>query len=83
MDDPNMGDRTGQWFWGMIINLDLGPFVNGKFDKRLVDDIITRFLNREYEPDGRGGLFMIRHCTRDLRTVAIWHQLCWYLDSIT
>lgn len=83
MDDPNMGDRTGQWFWNMVISLGLGPFVDAKFDRRLVDDIINRFLDREYEPDGRGGLFTIRHCTRDLRTVAIWHQLCWYLNGIT
>ena len=24
MDDPEIGDRTGQWFWNMITNLGLG-----------------------------------------------------------
>ena len=83
MDDALMGNRTGQWFWGMVHNLGLSPMTDSKFDKRVVDDIITCFLNREYEPDGRGGLFTVKHCDYDMRTVEIWCQLSWYLDSIT
>lgn len=83
MDDPKVGNRTGQWFWGMINNLGLGFATNEKFDRHLVDEIVDRFLNREYDPDGKGGLFRIKHCKRDLRTVEIWYQLCWYLNSIT
>lgn len=82
MDDPKYGDRTGQWFWGMIKNLGLGSMRNGRFDEDYVDDVIQRFLDRKYEPDGRGGLFTVRDCEYDLREVEIWHQLCWYLDSI-
>lgn len=83
MDDPHVGDRTTQWFWGMVTSLGLGSMTDDRFDKSYVDETIGRFHNREYEPDGRGGLFTIRGCDRDLRTVEIWHQLCWYLDSIT
>lgn len=83
MDDPNMGNRTAQWFWGMIVSLGLGSMNDSFYDEQAVDDILVRFLNREYEPDGTGGLFTIRHTTQDLRKVEIWHQLCWYLDSIT
>lgn len=82
MDDTSYGNRTGQWFWGMIHNLGLSPMNDSKFDRDVVDDIIARLLNREYEPDGTGGLFTIRHCDRDLRTVEIWRQLSWYLDGI-
>jgi hypothetical protein len=82
MDDPNVGDRTGQWFWGMIVNLGLGSMADYNFDYDYVDGVIQRFLNREYEPNGRGGLFTIRNCTEDLRTVEIWSQLCWYLGTI-
>ena len=82
MDDPGIGDRTGQWFWGMINNLGLGSMTDNQFDIYYVEDVIERFLDREYEPDGKGGLFTVRHCDRDLTTVEIWHQLCWYLDSI-
>lgn len=82
MDDPNVGNRTAQWFWSMINNLDLGSMTDSRFDKRFVDERLDIFLNRKYEPDGKGGLFRIRGCDRDLRTVEIWYQLCWYLDSI-
>lgn len=83
MDDPNIGDRTGQWFWNMIVSLGLGSMVDDEFDRRFVDETIERFLDREYTPDGHGGLFTIKNCKYDLRDVEIWHQLCWYLDSIT
>lgn len=83
MDNPSYGDRTGQWFWGMIVNLGLGSMSDSNFDRRYVEETVNRFLNREYEPDGRGGLFRVKQCTQDLRDVEIWYQLCWYLDSIT
>lgn len=83
MDDPRYGNRTSQWFWGMIKNLGLGSMTDSRFDSDYVDDVIERFLYREYEPDGRGGLFTIRDCDVDLRNVEIWHQLCWYLNTIT
>ena len=83
MDDTQMGNRTGQWFWGMVHNLGLSPMTDSKFDRDFVDDVIARFLNREYEPDGRGGLFTVRRCDQDLRNVEIWRQLSWYLGSIT
>lgn len=83
MDDALMGNRTGQWFWGMIHNLGLSPMSDSKFDKRTVDEIVQRFLNREYEPNGKGGLFTVKRYERDMRTVEIWCQLNWYLDSIT
>lgn len=82
MDDPRMGNRTSQWFWEMIVSLGLGSMSDTMFDGHFVNDIIERFLNREYEPNGKGGLFTIRNFNGDLRTVEIWYQLCWYLDSI-
>ena len=83
MDDALVGNRTGQWFWGMIRSLGLNSMTDAKFDRDYVDDVIARFLNRDYEPDGRGGLFTVKHCNHDMRTVEIWCQLSWYLDSIT
>lgn len=83
MDDPAIGDRTGQWFWEMITNLGLGSMINSRFDRQYVDDVLNRFLDREYEPDGRGGLFYVRNCNRDLRDVEIWVQMCWFLNTIT
>lgn len=82
MDNPEYGDRTNQWFWGMINSLGLGSMTDEIFDEPYVESCITRFLKRKYSPNGQGGLFTIRNCNRDLRKVEIWYQLCWYLDTI-
>ena len=82
MDDPRYGDRTRQWFWGMINNLGLDSMIDSRFDKTTVNDIVQRFLDREYEPNGKGGLFTIKGVRKDLRKVEIWYQLNWYLDTI-
>lgn len=83
MDDTSYGDRTAQWFWGMINSLGLGDQTDRRIDYIYVDDVIKRFLDRDYEPNGKGGLFTIRNCRQDLREVEIWYQLCWYLDNFT
>lgn len=82
MDDPAIGDRKRQWFWGMISNLGLGGMTDDRFDSEYVDAVIDRLLKREYEPNGAGGLFKVRNTTEDLRNVEIWFQLMWYLDEI-
>lgn len=83
MDDPDIGDRTGQWFWGMIVSLGLGSMLDSRYNATIVDDVMDRFLDRAYEPDGMGGLFTIENCHRDLRDVEIWNQMWWYIDSIS
>ena len=82
MANLDIGERTGQWFWNMIISLGLGSMTDARFDRREVEDAVGRFLYREYEPDGRGGLFTIRNCRRDLRDIEIWLQMNEYLKSI-
>ncbi len=81
MDDPTEGNRLGEWFWNMIVSLGLGSMSDDKFDKRRVKQIVNKFLNREYQPNGKGGLFTVEHTKQDMRTVEIWYQLCWYLDE--
>ncbi len=82
MDDPTIGDRTGQWFWGMVVSLGLGGMHDRRFDMDEAEAIIERFLDRDYEPNGKGGLFTIRNFDRDLRNMEILHQLYAYLNSI-
>ena len=83
MDDPKFGNRTGQWFWNMIASLGLSGMIDSQYDRGAVDAIVDRFLDRKYESNGRGGLFTVKNRKRDLRTVEIWYQMCWYLDNIT
>lgn len=82
MQEDEEGNRTGQWFWNMLVSLHLGGQNDFRYDKNYVNNIIQRFLNRAYKPNGDGGLFTIENCSYDLTTVEIWYQMNWYLSSI-
>ena len=76
------GDRTGQWFWGMIRSLGLGKMTDHRFNQRKFDSIIDIFMNHEYDSDGHGGLFAIEDCEYDLTKEEIWTQMNWYLNTL-
>lgn len=82
MSDPDYGDRTAQWFWSMMASLGLSSMNDSNYNEWLVNDVVTRFLNREYEPNGKGGLFTIRGWNRDARDAEIWHQLLAYFNTL-
>ena len=81
MDDPDIGDRTSEWFWLMMKNLGLDYMSDRKFDRDVAEEKISIFLDRKYKRNGEGGLFVVNG-RRDLRKVEIWYQMCWYLDTI-
>ncbi len=81
MGDPEIGDRTGQWFWNMIVNLGLGSMTDARYDEEFVDELVLIFLDREYSANGEGGLFTVQHPKYDMRTVEIWYQMNWYLNE--
>ena len=81
MRDTNYGDRTSIWFWGMIQTLGLDDMYDGNFDSLRASHVMYRFLNRTYEPNGRGGLFEIHDGSRDMRQIDIWYQMCFYLEE--
>lgn len=72
-------DRSYVWFWDMIENLGLEIFVDTKFDPFEVDIIIDRWLDRDYESNGCGGLFHTSDPTQDMRNLEIWWQLQLYV----
>lgn len=82
MYDPEIGNRTGQWFWDMITSLGLEYMNDSDFDMTYTNDVIFRFMGRKYKQNGKGGLFTIEHCKYDMRAVEIWWQMNWYLNSI-
>jgi hypothetical protein len=81
MDEPRIGNRTSQWFWGMIRTLGLGAMNDKYFDYDYCVDVLDRFMNRKYEPNGNGGLFCLKGTQEDLRNIEIWTQFLWYLDK--
>lgn len=80
--DPDIGNRTHVWFWEMIDSLGLTEMANDKFNVDYVSYTIDRFLNREYRPNGDGGLFTLKHPMKDMRHVDIWYQMCYYLNEV-
>ena len=81
VDEPDVGDRTRKLFWSMINNLGLNRMDDESYDSFEVEDHLDIFLNREYKPDGTGGLFKLRRTRHDLRNVEIWYQMMWYLSE--
>lgn len=81
MADYEYGNRTGQWFTKMVQSLGLGAMYNRNFNREYVYSVVDRFLKHDYESNGNGGLFALRHPTRDMRFVEIWGQLCAYLNE--
>ena len=83
MYDVAYGDRTAQWFKKMISSLGLNGMNNRQFDEMYVSEVMDKFINHDYEPDGRGSLFALSNPSRDMRDVEIWSQLCEYLNEYT
>lgn len=81
MSNSELGDRTGNWFWGMIKNLGLHTMINKCFNFQKAENIIKRLIDHDYAPNGEGGLFTV-DCGHDLRKTEIWYQMCWYLDTV-
>lgn len=82
MSDDSEGDRTGVWFWSMLKNLGLTYMDNDHFDEDEANDIIQRFLNRDYGYHGEGGLVTVADPYTDMREAEIWYQMMWYLDEV-
>lgn len=83
MADPEIGDRFGQWFWSMIESLGLMDMDDRHFRSFEVERLLERFLNKEYAPDGHGGLFTVSGYRGDIRDLDIWYQMCAYLEKFS
>lgn len=78
-------DKTKIIFWRLIANLDLAMMSDPEYNRSggdsRVHSIIDRFLNRQYEPTGEGGLFPMQNPREDQREVEIWYQMNQYLSD--
>ena len=82
LGDPDYGDRTSMWFWMMVKSLGLYDMTDDKIDYEYVKHTIARFINRDFEPNGKGSLFTVKNTRRDFRDIEIWYQMCLFSDSI-
>lgn len=82
MDNEDLGDRTGEWFYQMLLSLRLQGMDNARYNDEYVSNIINDFLNRRYRSNGDGGLFTIANPPVDMRKTEIWTQAMWHFDEI-
>ena len=85
MYDAYIGHRYSVWFHYFIENLFDGKARNAEMylDEDEIVDICVRFMNRDYERDGSGGMFPIKHDRRDQRRVQLWLQMnLWLVENV-
>lgn len=74
-----------QFFETLLINLKLtdcfdAALTNAAADTR-VARIIEKFNERQYSRSGQGGLFPLKHPSKDQREVEIWYQMAEYMTE--
>ncbi len=74
MRDATHGNRTSLWFYKMICSLHLDMMDDEHFDEDYCNVAIERMLNRQYLPNGDGGLFTVRKQNVDMRKEEYWYQ---------
>lgn len=82
LGEPEYGSYNHDWFMEMLNNLKIGNMSNDNFDEQWINYRLDILLDRNYEPNGEGGLFTIPNAKVDLRDVEIWYQMNWYLSYI-
>ncbi len=82
MGDEDYGNRIPIWFSMMIKSLGLYDMTDDKIEYEYVTHTIARFLNRDYDSNGSGGLFTIHDYDRDMRDIEIWYQMCLFFDNL-
>lgn len=90
MMDEKQIDRSKDWFWLMLKNVDLDIYVDSGFidaDEeanpfRVIDSILKIINEREYREDGKGGFFPLKHPKSDQRNVELWKQMhAYFLEN--
>ena len=81
MSNSKYGNRTADWFWLMIDNLGLTNMTNSEFDQEYVLKVLERWLKREFEPNGAGSPFPMKHPPCDMTGVDIWRAFGWYMNE--
>lgn len=79
-------EEPGNWFWKFIRNLGLQSYSDSVYSqivKEEVDAVVRRWLDREYDKNGVGGIFPLKHARHDQTQVNLWYQLQAYLLEST
>lgn len=75
LSDNDYGDRTGQWFWEMVMSLGFRTMDDHRFDENKAWEIIDKFNAGDFLPNGSGSLFMTNNPSVDMRKLDVWYQM--------
>lgn len=68
-------------FMDMIESLGLKDMDDYNYDEFKVDKAIDILIERQYNPNGSGGLFTVDNPLKDMRDVELWMQCMWYINQ--
>lgn len=80
MGEPG-NDHPERWFNDMIFNLGLSEMTDDNYNEYFVSDAIGKWMMRDYDKNGHGGLFPLSYKRRDQRRVPIWEQAGAYMSE--
>ena len=63
------------WFWRFMESLELLPENPRISDPSYVTKRLDIWLDRKYERDGKGGIFVVKDGYFDMRKMTIWKQM--------
>ena len=79
MNGNDSGRHTEYYFWAMMNNLGLKKlnddrwyYLNGDF---YLEDVMSKLIDRQIDPDGKGGIFPLMNPPQDQRFVDFWYQM--------
>lgn len=82
-DSSEADTEVSEWFWHLMANLGLRSFTDDQLTTLSQEAYVTHILEevvwRNYQSNGRGGLFPLSKPHGDQRKVELWYQLSSYL----
>lgn len=78
MFDMNLGNRTPQWFWLIIEQMDLNIYDEKHYIYIEVKEKLRDFELRNYKNNGKNGIFK---CLKDVTKVEIWYQMMEFFNE--
>lgn len=82
MQDARHAGRTNTWFWNMLKSLHLDKMTDENFNIEYCHNVLQRLFNKDYEPNGAGGLFTVHSKNIDMRELEYWYQAMRYFNEI-
>lgn len=85
MYEVKFGDRTVDWFWIFIENMQMSDATNEHWNlhwDRYVTNRYRKIMKHTYGRDGSGGMFIVKERPDDdMRDIDIWRQMMWWCSE--